>query len=162
MKVFAILLLATLAVGCAGPSPSPSPSPTSVQAEPNPALVAFEGHVAEATSRQGQLVRQLATASTGTNAELRAVAGLMAAWAADELAWLDQNPADPCFAQAAATYRTGVTDIAESAAAFETLASAASPPTEAEGQAAGASLASGADALEQAATLASAARAACR
>jgi hypothetical protein len=157
-----LLLLVALAAGCASPAPSPSPSPTSVQSEPNAALVAFEGHLTESISREGQLVRQLATASAGTNAELRAVAGLMAAWATDELAWLDANPAESCFAEAADAYRSGVGDIAASAAAFEELAAAPSPPSDAEGQAAGARLASGTESIEQAAALARSARAVCR
>jgi hypothetical protein len=158
----ALLLMVALVVGCASPAPSPSPSPTSVQPEPNPALVAFETHVAEAITREGQLVRQLAAASAGTNTDLRIVAGLVMTWAADETAWLDDNPAEPCFAEAANAYAAGISDISSSAAAFTALGEAPSPPSDAEAQAAGARLASGTKSLEQAAALAKSARAGCR
>jgi hypothetical protein len=163
MKAIVILLFAALVVGCGVTlEPSPSPTATSVQPEPNAALVAFEGHVAEAITREGQLIRQLATASTGANAELGAVARLIENWAIDETAWLQANPAEPCFAEAAVAWEAGVSDISTSAAAFIALAAAPAPPSDAEGQAAGARLASGTESLEQAATLARYARAACR
>ena len=163
MKAMRVLvLLVALAAGCASPAPSPSPSPTSVQPEPNPALVAFEGHIAEAITREGQLVRQLAATSAGTNAELGAAARLIEQWAINETAWLKTNPAEPCFAEAANAWEAGISDIGTSAAAFIALAAAPSPPTDAEGQAAGARLASGTESLEQAATLARSARVACR
>jgi hypothetical protein len=163
MKTMRVLvLLVALVASCASPAPSPSPSPTSVQPEPNAALVAFEGHMAEAITREGQLVRQLAAASAGTNAELGAVAQLMEAWAIDETAWLQAHPAEPCFAEAANAWEAGVADIGTSAVAFLALAAAPSPPTDAEGQAAGARLASGTESIEQAVALARSARATCR
>jgi hypothetical protein len=163
MKAIAILLFAVLVVGCGvAPAPSPAPTPTSVQPEPNAALVAFEGHVAEAIIREGQLVRQLAAASAGTNAELGAAARLIEGWAIEETAWLRAHPAEPCFAEAASAWEVGVSDISTSAVAFLALAAAPAPPSDAEGQAAGARLASGTESLEQAATLARSARVACR
>ena len=157
MKAIAILLLAALVVGCGvAPTPSPSPTAISVQPEPNPALVAFEGHVAEAITREGQLIRQLAAASAGTNTELRIAASQLVDWAVVEFAWLDANPAESCFAEAADAYRDGIDEIAAAGTAFK------AGPGEADLQAAGARLASGTESLEQAATLARSARVACR
>jgi hypothetical protein len=159
-----VVALAILVVACAPVEPSPVPSPTAspVQASPNPDLVEFEERLDEASSRLGQLVRSLGAASAGSPRELGLVAAQLGAFAVDELAWLDDHPADACYSDVADEYRAGLTDIAESAAAFAELAAAASPPGDVEGQAAAQSLSAGIAALQQAATLAREARAACR
>lgn len=143
-------------------TPSPVPSTAPVQAAPNPRLVEFEGHIAAATKRQGQLVQELAKAITGSSAELRIAAGQTADWAAAELTWLEEHRPDACYQAAADAYRTGVRSILTSAAVFVAMVGAPSPPSEAEGQAAGQHLSDGTDSLRQAATLAKSARAACR
>ena len=142
--------------------PATAPAPSPVQASPNPGLVEFEVHLRDAASREGQLIRDLAAASAASNDRLGLAARRLAAWAAEEQSWLDEHPADACYEDAWLAFLTGVEDIATSAAAFEELAAAASPPTEAQGQAAGATLGSGRDSIDTAADLANQARAACR
>jgi hypothetical protein len=158
----AIVLLSI--VGC-GTTPSPVPATASavpVQASPNPLLVEFEGHVAGAITRQGQLVRDLAAASTGSPGQLRLVARQLEQFAADELAWLEDHAGDPCYADAIATFTEGLNSIRRSAQLFSDLATASAPPSETAGQAAGQALSEGTSSLGQAATLAKSARAACR
>jgi hypothetical protein len=141
---------------------SAGPSRTPVQASPNPNLVEFEGHLADAKTAQGAIVRALASASVGSQAELLASARQLAEWAADEADWLADHPADACYVAAADAYRSGVAAIAESAAGFELLATASGTPSDAEGQDAGQGLSTGTDAIEHAAALARTARAGCR
>jgi len=159
-------VLASLLVACApaepSPEPSPSPSPSPVQAAPNPNLVEFEERLESSSSRLGQLVRALGEASAGSPRELELVAGRLAAFAADETAWLEEHAADPCYAEALEAYRAGLAAIATAAEAFEALATAPMPPPDEEGQAAGEALADGSTGLQQAAALAMRARAACR
>jgi hypothetical protein len=151
-------------MACAAPqpSPTPAPSPSSVQAPPNPALVEFEARLADAIGEEGQLIRGLAEASTGSNDQLGLAARRLSEWADEELAWLDDHPAEPCYAAAADAYRTGLTGIAAAGAAFSELAEASAPPTDEEGQAAGQALATGTESLSEAATLARSLRDACR
>jgi hypothetical protein len=158
-----MLLLAAFVAAC-GPAPTPSPSPTQtpVQASPNPALVEFETHIRDATTRQGQLVRDLAAATTGANAQLGLAARGLGEWAAEEESWLEAHPADACYEDAWQTFVSGVDDIATAASVFEGLAAQPSPPNESEGAAAGEALATGTSALNAAAGLANQARAACR
>ena len=92
----------------------------------------------------------------------RLAARSLVAWAADEQTWLDANIADSCYEPAWQSWKSGVTDISTAADSLRALAEAASPGTDAQGQAAGAKLASGGDALKTAADLATQARAACR
>ena len=151
-------------VGC-GTTPSPVPATAStvpVQAPPNPLLVEFEGHVADAITRQGKLVRDLAAASTGSSGQLGLVARQLDQFAADELAWLDDHDGDPCYAEAIAAFTNGLNSIRRSAQLFSDLATASSPPSDTAGQAAGQALSAGTSSLGQAATLAKSARAACR
>jgi hypothetical protein len=116
----------------------------------------------DAVKRQGSLVRDLASATTGSNQQLRVVALKLESWAADELIWLMAHPADDCYENAWLTYKSGVDDVATAAGAFEALAARASPPSDAEGQEAAVSLATGTSSLDAAADLANQARAACR
>ena len=167
-RFLALTVACLMAVACGsapiGPPTTPPATPTSrpVQASPNPNLVEFTTHLREATSREGQLVRALAAASTASNDRLALAARELAAWAADERTWLEDHEADTCYEDAWQAYRNGVDDIEAAAAAFLTLASRASPPTESEGQAAAAGLSSGGQALNAATDLANQARAACR
>jgi hypothetical protein len=159
--------VATIAVACgANPSPAPTePPPTQspVQASPNPNLVDFETHLRDATPREGQLIRALsAAAATGSNAQLGLAARELSEWAAAEETWLTDHPADACYEDAWQTYASGVDDLTTAAAAFTELAAAPSPPTDAEGQAAAAPLATGGDSINAAADLANQARAQCR
>jgi hypothetical protein len=108
--VIIALVFTALVAGCGSPSPSPLPS-VGVQPAPNPKLVEFEGHVAESTKRQGQLVQALAKASNGAPAELNIVARQIAGWAAAEMQWLDQHRPDACYMSAADAYRAGVRSI---------------------------------------------------
>lgn len=157
-----LLALAVVVAACAAPMPSPVPSPSPVQASPNPNLVELETRLADASSRLGQLVRSLATASTGTPSELALVAGQLERFAADEIAWIEDHPADACFASAASAFRAAVDDLATAADAFIELAAAPAPPGDDAGRAAAQPLADGSTGLEQAAALATGARAACR
>jgi hypothetical protein len=158
-----VLLVAILTGACAPVEPSPVPAVSSspVQAAPNPDLVEFESRVAHARTRLGQLVRSLGEASAGSQHELRLVAGRLGDFATEEAEWLDAHAAAQCYADAVDAYRDGLASIGGAAAAFTDLA-AASPPADAEGQAAGQSLADGSTALERAAALAREARADCR
>jgi len=144
------------------PAPSAAPSRSPVQAAPNPRLVEFESHVAEATRVQFRLVDGLAKASVGPPAGLRGPARQMADWATGEIAWLDEHPAEPCYRDAADAYRGGVEAILTSATAFDRLATASAPPTAAEGEAAGKDLSDGQAAMQLGALKANASRAACR
>lgn len=160
--VFCVCALA-LAAACAAPSLTASPATRSpVQASPNPALVEFETHIAESIKNQGSLVRDLAAATTASNQQLRLVAVNLESWAADELIWLTGHPADACFEDAWNTYKSGVEGVATSAGAFENLAEGTFPPSDADGQEAGVSLATATSSLDAAADLANQARAACR
>ncbi|HET9455751.1 MAG TPA: hypothetical protein VFO78_00310 [Candidatus Limnocylindrales bacterium] len=166
VPAFLPALLALLLVACAPaePSrePSPSPTPSPVQAAPNPNLVEFEERLDTSTARLGQLVRALGEASAGSPRELELVAGRLAAFAADETAWLEAHAADPCYRDAVEAYRAGLAAIAASAEAFDALATASAPPADEEGRAAGEALAEGSTGLQQAAALALEARAAGR
>jgi hypothetical protein len=155
-------VLAILVAACALPTPSPSASPPPVQASPNPNLVELEARMDDAASRLGGLVRSLATASTGSPQELGLVAAQLDRFARDELAWIDEHPAEACFASALDAYRAAIADIATAADGFTALAGGPSPAPDEEARAAGQSLAGGTSRLEQAAALAGAARAACR
>lgn len=159
--------VAIAVAACAMPAPSAAP-PTEppatqgpVQASPNPNLVAFTTHIREATSREGQIVRDLAAAQTGSKSQLRLVAHELATWASDEQAWLEANIADSCYEPAWQSWSDGATAIASAATGFTTLADVALPSPET-GQAAASKLADGGDALKAAADLADQARAACR
>jgi hypothetical protein len=165
-------MLATVAIvaatsACASPAPSPAPvsepppSRSPVQASPNPNLVAFTTHIREATTREGQLVRDIAAAQQGSADQQRLAARGLTAWAADEQAWLDDNIADSCYEAAWQSWQAGVGDIAKAAAGLASIVDVAVPSAGA-GEAAGAQLASGGKALEAAADLAGQARAACR
>jgi hypothetical protein len=143
------------------PSPEPSRSPSPVQASPNPKLVEFEGRVADALAREGQLVRGLGASSAATNGQLRLVAVQLGEWAAAELSWLREHDADPCYAAAADAYNKGLNAVGLAAGMFTELASASTPPSGADAQLAGQSLSDGTTSLEQAATLAREARVDC-
>jgi hypothetical protein len=153
--------IALAACATVEPSPEPSRSSSPVQASPNPKLVEFEGRVADALAREGQLVRDLGAASAGTTGQLRLVAGQLGKWADGELSWLHEHAADPCYAAAAAAYSKGLNAIGVAAGMFTELASASTPPSDADAQLAGQSLSDGTTSLEQAATLARAARVDC-
>jgi hypothetical protein len=167
VALVAFVMLAAVVSACAGPGPTPAPTeppPTQspVQASPNPNLVAFETHIRESTTKEGQLIRDLAAAQTGSQDQQRLAARSLVAWAADEQTWLDANIADSCYEPAWQSWKSGVADISTAADSLRALAEAASPGTDAQGQAAGAKLASGGDALKTAADLATQARPACR
>jgi hypothetical protein len=169
IRALGLASLVAIVGGCAtGSSPTPSsptaPPPTTapVQASPNPNLVAFTTHIQDATTREGQLVRDLAAAQTASQNQQRLAARQLVAWAADEKTWLDANIADSCYEDAWQSWSSGVDDISTAAESLRALAEAASPATNAEGQAAGARLSTGTVALKTAADLASQARAACR
>ena len=159
-----VLVVVGLLAGCGSPAPwsAPSVSAPSVQATPNPFLVEFETHIADATRRQGQLVQALARATDAPPAELRAVAGQLADWATTEIEWLGGHPPDACYQAAVDAYRAGVQAILASATAFVTMAGEPSPRTESQGQAAGQGLADGQAAIEAAAAQAKVLRASCR
>ena len=70
-----------------------------------------------------------------------------------EQAWLDDHPASTCYESAWLTYQSGVEDVATSASAFLALATRPSPPSDAEGQQAAVSLATGTSSLDAAASL---------
>jgi hypothetical protein len=167
VAVAVAIAVAIAVAACAMPAPSAAP-PTEppatqapVQASPNQNLVAFTTHIREATSREGQIVRDLAAAQTGSKSQLRLVAHQLATWASDEQAWLEANIADSCYEPAWQSWSDGVTAIAAAATGFTTLADVALPSPET-GQAAASKLAQGGDALKAAADLADQARAACR
>jgi len=166
VALVAFVMFAAVVAACAARAPTPNPTepPTQrpVQASPNPNLVTFETHIREATTREGQLIRDLAAAQTGSQDQQRLAARSLVAWAADEQTWLDANIADSCYEPAWQSWKSGVSDISTAADSLRALAEAASPGTDAQGQAAGAKLASGGDALKTAADLATQARAACR
>jgi hypothetical protein len=162
-----IVAFAAVVAACAGRAPTQAPTeapPTQspVQASPNPNLVAFETHVRESTTKEGQLIRDLAAAQTGSQDQQRLAARSLVAWAADEQTWLDANIADSCYEPAWQSWKSGVSDISTAADSLRALAEAASPGTDAQGQAAGTKLASGGNSLKAAADLANQARAACR
>ena len=165
--IVALVAFAAVLAACAGPAPTQAPTeapPTQspVQASPNPNLVAFETHVRESTTKEGQLIRDLAAAQTGSQDQQRLAARSLVAWAADEQTWLDANIADSCYEPAWQSWKSGISDISTAADSLRALAEAASPGTDAQGQAAGAKLASGGDSLKAAADLATQARAPCR
>jgi hypothetical protein len=167
LRAFGLASLVGLATACAGSGPAPSPTeppttPSPLQPSPNANLVEFERHLRDATTREGQLVRDLAASATASNDRLDLVARQLAAWAAAERSWLDDNVADTCYEEAWQTYSSGVEDVMSAAEGFHSLAGRPSPRSDEEGQAAGASLSSGGDALRAAADLAMRARAACR
>lgn len=165
LRPLVAVAIAILSIGGCGTTPSPVPASASavpVQAPPNPQLVEFEGHVAQAITRQGQLVRDLAAASTGSSGQLGLVARQLDQFAVDELAWLHEHVGDSCYQEAMTAYAEGLNLIREAAGSFSELAAAPSPPSVEEGQLAGQSLANGTASLGQAATLAKSARAACR
>ena len=165
LRALGLAVAASLAIACgATPTPastSPPPAASPVQASPNPNLVEFGIHLAEATSQEGQFVRSLA-AATGSNDQLGLVARQMGEWAADEQAWLEEHPADACYEDAWLTFAGGVDDVATAAAAFGDLAAAPSPPTDSVGRAAAEPLQSGGESIRAAADLARRARAGCR
>jgi hypothetical protein len=133
-----------------------------VQATPDPNLVDFERHVADATRARLRIVDSLAKASAGPAAGLRGPARQMTDWAHTEIAWLHDHPAEACYQDAADTYRAGVETILTAGTAFMTLATASAPPTEAEGHAAAQGLSDGQSTIQLGATKANAARVACR
>lgn len=161
----AVVVVVVALVAACGPPPSPSSPAASqrpVQASPNPGLVEFETHIRESITSQGSLVRDLAAATTGSNDQLELVARRLEDWAAQEQTWLDEHPAGACYENAWLTYQSGVEDVGAAAGAFIELAARPSPPSDAEGQEAGTSLATGRSSLDAAADLANQARAACR
>lgn len=165
LRPLVAVAIVLLSIGGCGTAPSPVPATASgvpVQAPPNPQLVEFEGHLAEAITRQGQLVRDLAAASTGSSGQLGLVARQLEQFAADELAWLDEHDGDPCYEEATAAFTEGLNSIRRSARLFSDLATASPPPSDTGGQAAGQALSEGTSSLGQAATLAKSARATCR
>lgn len=160
---FVAVAVAACAATPSTPAPPTEPPVTQspVQASPNPNLVAFATHIREATTREGQIVRDLAAAQTGSKSQLRLVAHQLATWASDEQAWLEANIADSCYEPAWQSWSEGATAISSAAAGFTTVADVALPSPEI-GQAAASKLAAGGDALKAAADLADQARAACR
>jgi len=167
IRALGLASLVAILAACAGPGPTPAPTeppatPSPVQASPNPNLVAFETHIRESTTQEGGLIRDLAAAQTGSQDQQRVAARQLVAWAANEQTWLDANIADTCYEPAWQSWSQGVADISKAATDLRALAEAASPPTDAVGQAAGAQLASGGQELKTAADLAQQARAACR
>ncbi len=113
------ICLALAAAACGSSQPSGvrpgSPSASPVQPEPDPRLVEFDGRVADAVKRGGQLVRALSAASVGSGGQLGLVAREMGDWANGELAWLDEHAAEACYRDAADAYESGLTDIADAA-----------------------------------------------
>jgi hypothetical protein len=161
--IAAFLCVLAGVAACASPAPTASPaSPAPVQASPNPALVEFETHMRDSIRGQGSLVRDLAAATTGSSEQLGLVARQLTDWAEAEQGWLDEHPADACYEDAWLTYQSGVEDVGTAAAAFAALAARPSPASDAEGQEAAVSLATGTSSLDAAADLANQARAACR
>jgi hypothetical protein len=151
-----------LVAGCGSTTPSPSPAPTiGVEVTPNPNLVAFQGQITRGAARETDLVQALAKATAGSRADLGLAAGQMTQWTTAEDAWLDSHPADACYRDAFDAYRSGVRDIATAAVAFVKLAAAPSPATDAEGQAAAATISTGTTSIDGATALAKAARAVC-
>lgn len=167
VRALGLASLVAIVAACAGPGPTPAPTeppPTQspVQASPNPNLVAFETHIRASTTQEGALIRDLAAAQTGSQDQQRIAARQLVAWAANEQTWLEANIADTCYEPAWQSWSQGVSDISKGATVLRALAEAAPPPTDAQGQSAGAQLASGGQELKTAADLAQQARAACR
>jgi len=74
----AFVAFAAVVAACASPAPTsvptePPPTQSPVQASPNPNLVAFETHVRESTTKEGQLIRDLAAAQTGSQDQQRQI-----------------------------------------------------------------------------------------
>jgi hypothetical protein len=162
VSFLAPIALTVVLGACVAPPPTESPpGPTPVQASPNPNLVEFESHLREATARQGQLVRELSTATTGSAQQLAQAARHLTDWTAAEQLWLQAHPADACFEGAWQTYASSVDDMATAAAAIDELAAAAASPSASAGEVAGALLANGTETMKLAADLAYQARAAC-
>ena len=172
------LLIGLLVVACGSTEPLPSSTPRS---EPAPAasssgapgetgaraaLSEFEGHVRDATTREGQLVRALATASTGSAAEMRLAIGQIRQWVDGEKAWLAAHPADACYDSAATKLSAAIEAMASSAGWLTGMVDASLAPSDdvsrgSMGTEAGNDLQDATQALTDAAALAKAARAGC-
>jgi hypothetical protein len=171
--VVAAVILA--ACGATEPLPSPAASSTSdgspavgdsPDAVASSGLSEFEAHLRDATAREGQLVRALASASAGSAAELRLAISQMRAWATSERAWLTDHPADPCYDAAATKVLAAIDSIESSAGWFEGVIDASLAPSDdvsrgSMGTEAGNDLQDAGQALIDAAALAKAARTGC-
>ncbi len=170
---FTLALAGVLVAGC-GSTESPPASATPVQLdtfEPSAAattaladsLAAFEGHLRDATGREGELVRALAAASTGDPARMRSAIAQMHTWIDGEQAWLAAHAPLACFAAADAKFREVVASMTSAAEGFTALvAHSPGPSDDATGAAAGRALQDAARALADTATLAKTARTSCR
>ena len=136
-----LLVAAALSVavgGCGTAEPSPSRTPfvePSDGAGPTPTLTSglalFEGHLRDASSRQGLIVRSLAAATaTGEAADLRLAVGQMRAWVEDERGWLRDNRSQPCFEHAVVRYMAALDAMDRSADEFLAMAEATVAPSD--------------------------------
>jgi hypothetical protein len=124
--------LVALLAGCADVPPSSAPvetiPPASVApATVDPAYSAFRSRVQSGPREFGSFVRQLSDAQVEGPGAMRAVAGLIRAWADTEAAWLQAHDADACYAAGISAYDAALDAAREVADRFEATAAAASP-----------------------------------
>ncbi len=170
-----VALLLTLLLGACGPAALASASAVPTGGEPsaiasdaieptaNLDLADFEARVRDATAREGALVRALATASTGSAADIRLVVAQMRRWVQGERDWLAAHPPDACYQAAADAFGTGI-DGFETTADLSAAIAPAGPQASDDpaGAEAGAQLEAATTSLQQAAAVAKTARSACR
>ena len=138
--------------GVSTPAPSYSPLPSGGVTS-KARLAEYRTHIVIAISADSDLIRNLAIAA-GNADGIAAVTKQVASWASQEIQWLDQHPAAPCYQDAHDSLRAGITDIAAAAADFGAQAASGSPPRSLGGTAAGIRLAKGASEIDRARTLA--------
>ena len=157
--LLALLLPIAIAAAVAGCGSTASPTPSAGGAVVNGAARPSTGtpaptfsnaklgellaRLGDATARQASMVRDLTTATSGTPEQIRTAAGAISDWAKGESSWLDAHTPDACFTKAHDSYRRAVTDIAAAAAEFTRLAATGNPPTNVQGQPAGAQFVKG-------------------
>ena len=169
-----LALLLTVALGACGSATPSVPSAPGGVVDSSPSATAgvtsslpdFEGRLRDATAREGALVRTIATASTGSRAQMRVAVAQMNRWVDDERAWLVAHPVEPCYETAGKTFQEAIDAISTSAFWFAAIADASPAPSDdpsiqSAGEKAGRSLQDAARALVDAAAQAKVARTAC-
>lgn len=159
------MLLATAAACGPGPVPTtgsldPPAAATDVTAGHSADASELLARIRTASTETGEFVRDLAAASAGPPTGMAAVGSQIQAWAAAELAWLDERPADRCLAEANDAYRAAVDGLADAGARWVELG-AQTDISDVDGAAAVALVSGGRVAIEVAEPLAEAAVRAC-
>lgn len=150
-----------LAIAACGVAPSPEPATPAAPPTMNAGLVELSARVRAAAAPRGAFVRALAAASAEEDGRLDQPARTMLAWIDAERRWLDAHGPDPCYAEAYGAYLGGLETLADASERFLVLAARSAAPSEAEGQAAGETLARAIEQLDEAEALATAARSTC-